>query len=160
LRRKAYNKHASHTKIIGLILGLIIVGAAGFFVYYIIAASPKPLGNKLEYIGKDSYGCWLVCDSNPSSVYYYATDMNAEEVVKYFKKAQIDNPEDIIQDKDAPISFTFSLSLPDTQRSLYIFYYNQGREYVRDSNFNLKVSSKRHLITIDSDDYTFAKDLL
>ncbi|MDX2776569.1 hypothetical protein PV379_04355 [Streptomyces caniscabiei] len=46
--------------------------------------SPKPLGDKMEYLGKKDYGNVFGFDSKPYSVYYYGTDMDEEEVASYF----------------------------------------------------------------------------
>jgi len=146
--------------VVGIIC-FIFLSLVGWWGYSIYADSQKtyPLGDRLEYIGKDSYGCWIICDSNPSSGFYYATDMNINEVVSYFRKAQLDNPEEIRpQDEGVPISF--SLTLPNTQNPLYITYYDNAPRYIHDSKLNLKTTSKPHLITIDSEDYTATKDSL
>src|ERR671932_2317905 len=90
------NSRKRKKKISGTILGLSIVGVIllGFilwitpWVWY--DNSPKPLGGRLEYVGKKHYGCWLgFCDSNPGTTSYYATDMSLEEVKSYFKKATL-----------------------------------------------------------------------
>lgn len=50
---------------------------------------PHPLGDKMEYLGKEDYGNVFGFDSHPYSVYYYGTDMSEEEIIKYFKKATL-----------------------------------------------------------------------
>src|SRR5919202_225124 len=82
---------------IGLIaVGLIILGIAAWLTPWVhLDNTPKPLGDRLEYIGKFDYGCGGfigMCDSAPGAAYFYATDMKLEEVVGYFRGAEAKEP--------------------------------------------------------------------
>jgi hypothetical protein len=69
------------TKII-LIALVLVVGVGGWMTYDNVR--PRPLGSQMEYLGKEDYGNILGFDSKPGSVYYYATDINKEELRNYF----------------------------------------------------------------------------
>ena len=80
------NKNKNSKKIILASIATVIFILISLFVYQNYLKT-YPLGDndKLQYIGKVDYGCWL-CDSQPSSTYYYATDMTPEEIAGYFGK--------------------------------------------------------------------------
>jgi hypothetical protein len=69
---------------LGIIAGLMVV-MLGWWAWNEFA--PRPLGNKLEYLGKETYGNIFGFDSFPTSIYYYGTDMTVDETVDYFSKA-------------------------------------------------------------------------
>lgn len=62
----------------------------------IASAGPKPLGEKMEYLGRQRSGpvfiCWTECNVY---TYYYATDMEYGEMLRYFPKAQPDTYDEI-----------------------------------------------------------------
>jgi len=62
------------------IAALAVLGIVGtlFLINKTNAEKTYPLGDQLEYVGQTGYGCWLICDSNPNAIYYYATDMSAD----------------------------------------------------------------------------------
>lgn len=51
---------------------------------------PHPLGDKLEYIGKEDLGGGLLFrDAASYSLYYYGTDMTPEQIAEYFKNGNV-----------------------------------------------------------------------
>lgn len=127
-------------------------------VAYNLFFSPKPLGDRLEYIGRTYSGYVpLVSDGNFSARYYYATDMSPREIVRYFKKATADDLADLDSIKHTSLPISFSLKAPTTNNPLYITYYNEGQK--RAEEFNLK-TNKKHVIIIQDEDYQAAKDSL
>jgi hypothetical protein len=72
-----------------------IIGITAFIVLVIswwafVSFAPHPLGDKLEYIGKEDLGGGLLFrDTTSYSLYYYGTDMTPEQVAEYFKNGSI-----------------------------------------------------------------------
>lgn len=65
------------------VVGALVIIFLGWWA--VISLAPHPLGDKLEYLGKKDYGCWIgFCDSRPASTYYYGTDMSPEEMKNIF----------------------------------------------------------------------------
>jgi hypothetical protein len=116
---------------------------------------PRPLGDKLEYIGKEDSRCiGVFCDSKPSTTYYYATDMNPEEILHYFKKTTLDYP-DTMPDWQTPETILFGLRTPHTPNIIYINYHNNGKVPIK--KFDLRDPNKQHVIDINAEDYEAAK---
>ena len=101
-------QHKTARNIVVAVLILICIGIS-YFAYQAFKARPLGDSNKLQYIGKVDYGCW-VCDSMPASDYYYATDMTVDEMIGYFKKATIEESPSLIGDH-----FYFGLKLANGQ---------------------------------------------
>lgn len=116
---------------------------------------PYSLGDsdKLQYIGKVDYGCLLICDSEPASTYYYATDMNMNEVFAYFKKASVIQAPQTIGNK---VYFAVKLASQGTYYG--DFYLDKTSEY--SEHPFLKKTTKRHLFTVPSFKYDGFKDSL
>jgi hypothetical protein len=75
-------------KTLSVILALVIV----LCLWWAYASfMPHPLGNKMEYLGKEDYGNIFGFDSAPNSEYYYGTDMDAGEIAEYFNGTVIEN---------------------------------------------------------------------
>src|SRR5690606_3919320 len=111
----------------------------------------KPLGDKLEYIGKTDNGSWVVCDAKPGSTYYYATDMSVEEIADYFK-ATTSSP---LRAFDGMTDFVLKTK---DGHSISIYYYTD-KEKVADKGINKKVRRKA-IISIPSFHYDAAKNSL
>lgn len=101
--------------------------------------SPKPLGDKMEYLGKEDYGNILGFDTHPYSVYYYGTDMSEEELVGYFD-ANLKHP---VDNKAGYADVYFTKSGED-------FYMT----YEASSNFK---TSKKYTISMTDEYYNIAK---
>jgi hypothetical protein len=131
--------------IAALIMGFLIINAT----------TPKtyPLGDssKVTYIGKTSYGCWVVCDANPAEVYYYATDMSLADLVSYFKKATLIQSSDT---HDGTLYFGLKTSSGET---IYTNYYLKIESlYQKYPQF--KHSAMTHAVAIPSDKYKVAQE--
>ena len=61
---------------------LLAVGAISWLTYDTIR--PHPLGDQMQYLGKENHGNILGFDSKPYSVYYYGTDMDSGAIKSYF----------------------------------------------------------------------------
>ena len=133
----------------------VIIGGWLFF------ASQKtyPLGDKLEYIGKDDYGCVLMCDSDPASTYYYATDMSVDDIAHAFKNATEDDTPQVssttVNNQDVQIKW---LSFKDTNgRSFYIDFYEDPSQLIKYYHFP---GNHKYIINIGSGSYPIVKDAL
>lgn len=151
-QQKTKTKWSKRDVIFGSI-GAIIILFAGWLVYERYKPAPTyPLGDssKLEYVGEVGYGCWLFCDSNPASTYYYATDMSVEEVMGYFRRAKSrQSPRTIDNVTD------FTLDTNDGQ-DISIYYYTNKQ----DKNLNtyqFKRTDRKYIVSIPSFDYEIAK---
>ncbi|HEU5122054.1 MAG TPA: hypothetical protein VFT59_04360 [Candidatus Saccharimonadales bacterium] len=115
---------------------------------------PKPLGEKMEYVGKRDYGCWLgFCDSKPGATYYYATDMNVEEVVRYFGKAKLlrTSPADSFHRYS---TLEFNTQKADFEIKIYTDKSDESK------HINIQEPTKKYMISIPHFDYSVAKEAL
>lgn len=125
-------------KVISIVITIVIVLSSW---WAITTFMPHPLGEKLEYLGKKDYGCWIgFCDSKPASTYYYGTDLEPSEMQTVFS-AQY-SPLDNLAFKNA--RFTSS----DGE---FIFTYETTRSFS---------TSKKYVISIVNSQYTIAKEHL
>ncbi len=125
-----------------LVLGVIATLLIGWWAWG--QFSPRPLGDRLEYVGREDYGCWIICDSAPASVFYYATDMTPEEVVAYFEKAVVELPSE-----SEGVNLRIWLKKDDS--SFLVRYYND------DDKISKFTSRSRKIISVRSQDYETAK---
>lgn len=134
--------------LIGIILGFI-----AFMVYPSLQS--HPLGEKLEYIGKESSGSWLPMSSaTPSDLYYYATDLTAEEIVLYFPKAKLSSP---LQKSSEYASFDFIT--PSDKKVTATLYLDKNTQ-VKNIPDAFKSTDKQHLFTVADYNYTHLKKSL
>ncbi len=138
---------------------VIIVGAK------VIIESPRDLGKNIVFLNKVNTSCewWEVplyigfCHG-PSYEYYFATDMNSDELKKYFQKASLVDTRP-----------RYSTSLPARlENTRFIFEY-QGQDFVIDMSaskqqtikeFHLKDTNLRYVISIPDFDYNIARKAL
>jgi hypothetical protein len=150
----------SKKKVIVLsIIVAVILGIIGWWVYGATRTYPLGDGSKLEYIGKYDYGCWGFCDSNPSSVYFYATDLDTEEILKSYDRINRDGAkiESHVTNNDGYTDYWISFT-DHEDHSLFINYYSNGPTTI-DSN-HLKKSTKRHVIRFGKESYPYLKKFL
>jgi hypothetical protein len=119
--------------------------------------SAKPLGSRMEYIGKHDYGCapGPCIGGEPGTTYYYATDMSIEEVESYFKEAKL-------KEQPQPESETTSIWLHNDKMDdgFVINYYKKAyidKETQR--QLGLKETDK-DVLKLDARYYPIAKDSL
>jgi hypothetical protein len=139
--------------IIAVLSCVIAAVIIGFFIINATAPKTYPLGDssKLEYVGMTSYGCWVICDANPTEVYYYATDMSLADLVSCFKKATLIQSSDTY---DGTLYFGLKTSSGET---IYTNYYLKiGSLYQKYPQF--KHSAMTHAVAIPSDKYKVAQE--
>lgn len=142
------------------VVGLIILSIAfitfhpNTWVWY--DKSPKPLGSKLEYIGKDDYGCRFgFCDSKPGSNYYYATDLNIDQIAPYFKHATLQEEPTAQSD-----STTIWLHNNSLNKGFTIYYFGERKiDSATLSQLGLTQTTK-HILKINASNYDMAKKSL
>jgi len=150
------NKKKRVILIIAIILDaiiLIIVGLIAFSAWQ--SNQPHPLGDRLEYVGKQDYGYGL-SDGPPSTEYYYATDMTVDEVASYFNKTELykGSPTSINKMSDYA---SILLSNKSSHVSFEVDFYDHGSTY--DSMSHL-INGKKYIISINAKDYAIAKQSL
>jgi len=135
---------------LGIIAGLVVI-LLGWWAWGQFA--PRPLGDKLEYLGKEDYGNIFGFDSFPSSTYYYETDMNAEETANYFTKASIvEGPSGTNKWQ----SFTLRASNGET---IY-FYIYPSETFLEEKPHTSFTIEKNYVLSIPDSKYSAAKDSL
>lgn len=160
------NSHTLRTVII--VITIVCLFWGGVYAYFKIQTmnevnKPYPLGDssKLEYVGRVGYGCWIICDANPSSTYYYATNMSLDETIAYLKKAALDNKPQLGYTSGggnndiAEYWLNFKNSNGDTFDA---YYYDSAAPLV--DYYHLKKTSKLHMINVDSNSYDLFKNSL
>lgn len=126
------------------IIGAILVISTAWSA---ISALPKPLGDQLEYLGKEDYGNIFGFDSKPASIYYYDTELNVDQTVSYFKKADLLQTPFLENGKT-----TINIETPSGE-TIYIYHYP-----AKESN-NFK-TTKQYIVEIPSFKYQAALDSL
>lgn len=128
-----------------IIIAILIVGVGGWITYDNVR--PRPLGDKMVYLGKEDYRNIFGFDYLPASIYYYGTDLNIEDIPLYFKKS-------ILLQK--PFSengkATINLQTPSGE-TIYIYHYAS-------SDLSLFNTKKTYVIEIPSFKYQIALDSL
>ncbi|HEU5122332.1 MAG TPA: hypothetical protein VFT59_05820 [Candidatus Saccharimonadales bacterium] len=129
-----------------LVLIAIVVALIGWWGW--LQVMPRPLGDKLEYIGKEDYGSWLPLSSaRPASVYYYATDMSKEEVREYFRGAKVDEP-------ITPQGGDFLIWAERNNNNFIIRYHTDK------TMLNKYAHGRKAVVSVRSEDYNLAKESL
>lgn len=131
--------------LVGLLVGWI----------YLENTRTYPLGvsGELEYVGKDDYGCWWVCDANPASVFYYATNMSLDEVTHHlFKKATLQEQPQAGDASGEGVSgvVRYWVNFDANDNQSFDLYYYENSEALIDRYHFLK-TGKRHVISIGSE---------
>lgn len=109
--------------------------------------APKPLGNDLEYLGKENLGGGLLfSDHRPYSVYYYGTDMEPTELARSFHGANY-----------APLeNFAIKHARFTTPTGDFMFTYLDDH----DKKSISYRSTKAHIVSLSDSDYTVAKSYI
>jgi hypothetical protein len=151
VKRKTLSK-----KVIVIISTIVLIILIPILWFAYTTFSPKPLGDKLEYIGKRDYGCIIFCDSKPGSVYYYATDMNPDEMTKYFSKATPVNIDRVREWRNERESFWLDLKNNQSKEPFNLIYYFDTVNKI--SSLKLQSSNKPYVIKINSSQYNAIRD--
>ncbi len=129
------------------IAGVIVV-LASWWAY--VSFMPHPLGDKLEYLGKEDFGGGLFFqDYRPYSEYYYGTDMTPEEVISYFKKSSV-----VKAPSPAVGEAYFGIRAP-TGETIYVTLYD--KEIVQTKYPDLHKTNKKYILELPSSKYEAAK---
>jgi hypothetical protein len=154
-----------------VILGGIVIIALLWWSAIVFIDSQKtyPLGNKLEYIGKESTTCHIGStpvgfdfgNCNKIVFYYYATNMNMADTIAYFRNAK---PEEA-GGYDVGTTGTEGLVWSHVQNvawqsqpmqfgkgeiAWFFYYYSDGQSVARALS---RTTSKAHVIRINAADY-------
>lgn len=116
------------------ILGVAIV-LVGLWTWNQV--TPRPLGDRLEYLGKEDYGNVFGFDYFPASTYYYGTDMEREEIVRYFSQATYE------PSHPGFIQFT-------TTEGQFILLYEKDSSFTTDKKFVISLSGSQYQRAKDS----------
>jgi len=143
-------------------LRIILLSLVGVAMVLVIAwllmvnLARFPLGEKFEYVTKYDYGCHFICDSPPSSTYYYVTDLKTnEEIADYFTKAQLKNA----QSENFGKSITLRLESKHSAQPTLLIYIEELSNLPEQVKRQLENTNKT-IVSIDSNQYELAKDLL
>jgi hypothetical protein len=143
---------------ITVVVAFICLVAAWFFPWVWHDPRPKPLGDRLEYIGKFDTGCaGFPClgGGPPSATYYYATDMSMEEVMGYFKGA--DAEENPVRESEFTDIIFRSTS---TKEGFVVYYHNDTyMDKEQQKQLGLKQTNKQ-VVSINASYYEIAQKSL
>lgn len=145
--------------VLSTIVATLLLWAVGSWV---IGMMPKPLGDKLEYIGKSDYGCWYpLCDSRPASTYYYATEMKLDDVThSLFTRAKLlEKPHESGITTGGGYAESYWLEFETRDGKEFTIDYYPHPENAFDS-YGLAKTNKPSIISMDSKVYPIAKDSL
>ena|SRR5260370_32679175 len=153
-------KHKIVTALLCIVLAFTL-----FFTVKGWIETPTDLGPKLEYIGKEDFGCApfplvFVCPGPFYSAYYFATNMSEEELAGYFTKAKLNELSrggggvDYAAD-DIYLKVNFQ-----TNRNPYFHFYFYYKIQAVLANSRLKSTGKLHIVSITNSDYKLAKESL
>ena len=139
----------SKTKYVLLaILGIVIL-LIGWWAWGQFA--PKPLGDRLVYIGREDYGNFpFFSDSKPGVNYRYTTGMSIHETEKYFKNASLFKPTE--QDSG---NLRVWLHSTKQNKEFIIYYYDSGA-----ASGTLGIQTKQNIVVVPGTYYNLAKESL
>ena len=138
-------------KILTAIIGVLVI-LVGWWGY--VQIMPHPLGERLEYLGRQNFGGWFI---ERSSEYYYGTNMTQEELKTSFKKAHYDSSVQDIVGHSATYS-SKDMLFNSNKGGFVITYYNDANAVIE--SLHLPNSNKKHVISIIDSSYDIAKDAL
>jgi hypothetical protein len=149
--RKWY-RHRTAEKVVFTVVGFVVIGLlSGWGVWsYVDSQKTYPLGDELEYIGRREYGCITFCSAAPNTMYTYATNLSPEEVVHYFKNAELIYP---ISTKSDYRDIILKNDLYPNSATLY-FYDNSTHPY------DQKHIVQKYYFETNAKNYTLLKDSL
>lgn len=158
---KVKNDSKSRRKKLSIIISIIVGGLAvvSIWFFYFQPRIPHPLGDQLEYIGKRDYGCNWLCDSPPSTTYFYTTDMTPPELADYFQNARATESQFQIERwQNRGQSFHIDFINEDSSERFTIYFYLDPSE--QETGIELTSHIKRYVISLNSNYYQVVKDSL
>lgn len=152
-------------KLIVIIIAALVAASVAFFAVNTYINRPQDLGTELEFIGKRRTGCpiplpfgyLMLCSADLGERYYFGTDLPQGDLIKHFKKAEYISGDEPIRSFGAGYNFD-ALSFT-TPNSGFTFYFYDNKEGIL-NDFDLGHTTKKHIISIDSEDYKEAKNAL
>jgi len=131
------------------VLAAIAVLLVGWAIW--LQIMPHPLGDKLEYVGKEDYGSWLPLSSTrPASLYRYETSLNEEELAQYFNRHTRAERSEWNFGKQTIVYKNIA-----TNQSFVIFFYNKN-----DAKRALGINTEMNIVVIPDRHYEAAKNSL
>lgn len=138
-------------KVTPVVVIIIVFSALTWWMFFSVFRT-HPLGDKLEYIAKEDYGCYFpLCASKPGSTYYYATDMEVEDIVKYFKQLKLGS-------KIRTIDDITDFHLKSREDDVHIHLYKSDNQTLKQL-IPVK-TEKTYIVSIPHFDYELAKSSL
>lgn len=146
----SHKPHFSRKKKIWLavVAGLMVV-VLGWWTWDQLA--PRPLGDRLEYLGKEDYGNIIGFDSRPYSVYFYETDMDANEAVEYFTNTSV------VEKPGTSASTSFTLKAASGETFRVNFY---TKDFFEEKYNTLPKPEHNYVLSVPSFKYDIAKGSL
>ena len=153
----------SHKKIyiiLSIFIGIILLAVGSWMIH--TATTTYPLGDKLDYIGKKQSGCYIsltICDSVPSTAYYYATNLNRQELTEYFKKVSDVEVQTSAVTTSTGYTYDYiTFHVATTPDVIDLSYYENSDSIIHD--MKLKKSTKEHVVSLNSKYYQALHDSL
>jgi hypothetical protein len=143
--KKQFLKLANFAKKHKVLTTLLLLSLLLIF-WWGISATPKPLGDKMTYLGKKDYGNWLGFDSKPASTYYYGTDIDVNNLAAYFTKAKLLQQPFLENSKN-----TVNIQAPSSE-TIYIYHYpsNTQQQFKTDKRYIVEVPSFKYQAALNS----------
>jgi|GEM_PF-5203217 len=146
-----------------VVVGLILFVLVGGFGLWALTKGPRPqdLGSQLVYVAQRDFGCQIprltvYCDGDPSTEYYFATDLDKESLRKYFKTKN--NQPANESHGGGGDGFEFDDFTYDTDRGqIVLSFYEYDDPTAIERMYN---TNKKYIIEISSADYEIAKSAL
>ena len=140
----------------------IIVAIIGYFIVTDQLNQPRDLGSQLEYIGKTKGDCApspfsFLCFGEPYHVYYFASNMNEDELKNYLKNANYSPPDTGGSSIDSKYKWLHFIA-KDSQKDIVISHYEDTKAEVERNR--LKKTNKPYIYSITSSDYDLVKQSL
>lgn len=151
-------KKLSRSKVT-VITTTVIAIIVGFFIFQTYSNRPN-LGTHFEYLGSKQTGCplplplgyVLLCSAGPSEDYYFATDLNAEELNQYFNnvKTEVNEPRKYPSVEEDEEGRYLELVVQNSNRyqGFRVTYYDKKDLLIKKNG--LRETSRHFLISIPS----------
>ncbi|HEX6461968.1 MAG TPA: hypothetical protein VFZ58_01700 [Candidatus Saccharimonadales bacterium] len=151
--------------VITVILIAIVIAVSSFM------NMPRNLGKELVFINKVNTACewwefpiFLGFCRLPSYEYYFATDMNKEQLKNYFKNEKatyVDSPSvggTLYSDEEDYRSDAIDFKLLKSQEEFYVEFYDKTQTVIKMKD--LKNIGKKYIISMSEESYKLAKEAL
>jgi hypothetical protein len=129
-------------KVLSIVALLVVL----MTVWWGVNLIPKPLGDRMEYLGKEDYGNIFGFDSLPASIYYYGTDLSVEEIPAYFRKSVVVEEPRLSQGKNY-----LGIQTPSGE-TIYVYHYPSSKLklFKTDKPYVVEIPSFKYEVALDS----------